>query len=124
MTNDPSNSPKSMMAFLKELAATVNTEVLEPKEQLQIEISEISEAGYCAGWTRDIEFYLWKIVLNGLETEFGIKTITEQEIANLRTLAEQSGGWWRWSDEENKEVFIGLDEWQTIYRQFLEKQSG
>ena len=92
MTNDPSNSPKSMMAFLKELAATVNTEVLEPKEQLQIEISEISEAGYCAGWTRDIEFYLWKIILDGSETEFGVKTISKQEIANLRTLAEQSGG--------------------------------
>lgn len=30
--NNQSNSPKSMMAFLKELAATVDTEVLESKE--------------------------------------------------------------------------------------------
>ena len=124
MTNDPSNSPKSIMASLKEIAATVNTEALEAKEQLQVEISEISEAGYCAGWTRDIEFYLWKIVLDGSETEFGIKTITTQEIANLRTLAEQSGGWWHWSDKENKSVFITLDEWQEIYQQFLERQSS
>ncbi|PSB26101.1 hypothetical protein [Chlorogloea sp. CCALA 695] len=116
--DDQGNSPKSIMASLKEIAATVNTEALEPKEQLQVEIGEISEAGYCAGWTRDIEFYLWKIVLDGSETEFGIKTITTQEIANLRTLAEQSGGWWHWSDKENKSVFITLDEWQEIYQQF------
>ncbi len=49
MTNELSNSPKSIMAFLKEIATTANTEVLEPEEQLQIEISEISEAGYYAG---------------------------------------------------------------------------
>ena len=123
MTNDPSNSPKSIMASLKEIAATVNTEALEAKEQLQVEISEISEAGYCAGWTRDIEFYLWKIVLDGSETEFGFKTISGEEIANLRTLAEQSGGWWHWSDKENNTAFITLDEWQEMYQQFLEKQS-
>ena len=93
MTNDPSNSPKSIMASLKEIAATVNTEALEAKEQLQVEISEISEAGYCAGWTRDIEFYLWKIVLDGSETEFGVKIISREEIANLRSLSEQSGSW-------------------------------
>ena len=122
MTNDPSNSPKSIMASLKEIAATVNTEALEAKEQLQVEIGEISESGYCAGWTRDIEFYLWKIVLDGSETEFGFKTISGEEIANLRTLAEQSGGWWHWSDKENKAVFITLDEWQEIYQKFLEKQ--
>ncbi len=106
------------MAFLKEIAATVNIDEKEPKEQLQIEISEISEAGYFAGWTRDIEFYLWKIILDGSETEFGVKTISKQEIANLRTLAEQSGGWWHWSSEENKAVFIPLDKWQEIYQAF------
>ena len=49
MVNDPSNSPKSMMASLKKIAATVKTGDLEPKEQLSSKIWEISEAGYCAG---------------------------------------------------------------------------
>ena len=49
MTNDPSNSPKSIMASLKEIAATVSIEEKEPKEQLYIEIGEISESGYYAG---------------------------------------------------------------------------
>ena len=123
MTNDPSNSPKSIMASLKEIAATVNTEALEPKEQLQVETSEISEAGYCAGWTRDIEFHLWKIVLDGSETEFGVKTITAQEITHLRSLSDLSGGWWHWSDKEKKAVFVTLDKWQEVYQQFLKKQS-
>ncbi len=113
-----------MMAFLKEIAATVSSEEKEPKERLYLEICEISETGYCAGWTMDIEFYLWKIIVNGSETEFGVKIISEQEIVNLRILAEQSGGWWHWSDEENKAVFITLDKWQEIYQQFLERQSS
>jgi hypothetical protein len=118
MTNDSSNNLKSIMASLKEIAATVNTEVLDPKEQLYLEIGDISEAGYFAGWMRDIEFYLWKIILDGSETEFGFKTISEQEIANLKILSEQSCGWWYWSDEENRAVFIPLDEWQRIYQAF------
>ncbi|PSB30116.1 hypothetical protein C7B70_17115 [Chlorogloea sp. CCALA 695] len=112
------------MSFLKEIAATAKTEDLDPKEQLQVEISEISEAGYCAGWTRDVEFYLWKIVIDGSETEFGVKTISEQDIANLRTLAKQSGGWWHWFKKENNAVFVTLDEWQEIYQQFSEKESN
>ena len=121
--DDQGNSPKNMMAFLKNIAATVSTEEKQPKEQLQVAIGEISESGYYAGWARDIEFFLWQVVLQGLETEFGVKTITTQEIAHLRSLSEQSGGWWHWSDEENNAVFIALDKWQEMYQQFLEKQS-
>ena len=119
--DDQSNSPKSMMAFLKEIAATVSTEEKEPKEQLYLEICEISESGYCAGWARDVEFFLWQVVLIGSETEFGVKTITAQEITRLRSLSGQSGGWWHWSKEKNNAVFVTLDEWQEIYKQFLEK---
>ena len=118
MASDLGSNPKSIMAFLKDIADTVSTEEKELKEQLSSKIWEISEAGYCAGWTRDIEFYIWKIVLDGSETDFGVKTISKQEIANLRTLAEQSGGWWHWSSEENKAVFIPLDKWQEIYQAF------
>ena len=123
-TDDQSNNPNSPMRFLKKIAATVKTGDLEPKEQLSSKIWEISEAGYCAGWTDNIEFFLWQAVLNSSETEFGVKTITEQEIANLRSLSEQSGGWWHWSDEENEAVFVSLDEWQVIYQQFLDKKSS
>ena len=120
--DNQSNSPNNPMRFLKKIAATVKTGDLEPKEQLSSKIWEISEAGYCAGWTDNIEFFLWQAVLNGSETDFGVKTISEQEIAHLRTLAEQSGGWWYWSDAENKAVFTTLDKWQEIYQQFLAKQ--
>lgn len=121
--DDQSNSPKSIMAFLKEIAATVSTAEKEPKEQLYLEIAEISQAGYCAGWAMDIEFFLWQLVLNGSETEFGVKTITAQEIARLKLLSEQSDGWWYWSNKENDALFITLDKWQEIYQRFLEKQS-
>lgn len=124
MTMDnQSNKPDSPMNFLRKIANTVSNEDLDPKKQLSTKIWEISEAGYCAGWADNIEFFLWQAVLNGTETEFGVKTITVQELTHLRSLSEQSSGWWHWSDEENKAVFIPLGKWQEIYQQFLERQS-
>ena len=121
--NDPINNPNSPMRFLKKITTTVKTEDLDPKKQLSTKIWEISEAAYCAGWARDIEFFLWQAILNGAETEFGMKTITVQELDHLRSLAEQSGVWRHWSDEENKAVFITLDEWQEVYQKFIERQA-
>lgn len=88
---------------------------LEPKKELYLAMSRISEAGYCAGWTVDLEFFLWQAFLGG-SREFGAKTVTEAEIAHLRTLSEQSGGWWYWNDESAKTQFIPMDEWQEIYK--------
>jgi hypothetical protein len=120
--DNQNNSPDSPMNFLRRIADTVSTEDLDPKKQLSTKIWEISEAGYCAGWTNNIEFFLWQAVLNGSEVEFGVATITIQELTHLRSLSEQSGGWWHWSDEVNGSVFVTLDKWQEIYQQFLEKQ--
>lgn len=120
-TNDHTKN-QNFITSLKEVATTGYVENLEPKEELRQEISRISEAGYYAGWNVDLEFFLWQ-VFNGGSREFGVKTITDAEIAHLKTLSEQSGGWWYWSDESKKVVFISMGEWQEIYQRFSERQA-
>lgn len=113
---------QSYMASLKKIATTAKTKDLEPKAELYLEMVRISESGYCAGWAIDIEFFLWQAVLDSSKVkEFGARTITEQEIAHLKTLALAGGGWWYWSEESKKVTFIPLDAWQKIYQRFCER---
>lgn len=137
--NNQTKNQKNFLTSLKELATTsygqepppasedggiprVFVENLEPKEELRLEMSRISEAGYCTGWNVDLEFFLWQAV-NGGSREFGVKTITDAEIAHLKTLSEQSGGWWHWSEERTKTLFIPMEQWQEIYRDYLKDNS-
>lgn len=118
--NDQTKNQKNFLVSLKEMASISFTEELEPKEELRQEISRISEAGYYAGWNVDIEFFLWQAVLGG-SREFGATTITQEEIVHLKTLSEQSGGWWHWRDESAEALFVTLDEWQKVYQSFGER---
>lgn len=86
------------------------------------QIHRISEQSYYAGWMRNIEFFLWKAVLEGAR-EFGVREITSAEIDHLKSLAEASGGWWHWSNEIEKPVFVPMSEWLTIYSNFSFKSS-
>lgn len=120
---DETKNRKNFLTSLKELGTTANyVEDLEPKEELRQEMCRFSESGHYAGWNVDIEFYLWQAV-NGGSKEFGARTITEAEIAHLKTLSQQSGGWWCWSNSSAKAVFLPIDEWQEIYQRFSERQA-
>lgn len=118
--NNERKTQKSFLASLKEMSITADTKDLEAKEELYFEITRISEAGCYAGWNIDVEFFLWQAISGG-SREFGALAITEQEIAYVKTLSEQSGGWWHWNDESEKTVFIPMNEWQEIYQNFSEK---
>ena len=61
----------------------------------------ISEDCYCAGWMMGLEDALWNVQPG---TRYGQGTITERQTTLLRLLAEEAGGWWRWSD--NGPVFV------------------
>lgn len=55
--NNETKNQTSFLASLKEMSTTADIKDLEPKEELYFEMSRISEAGYCAGWAIDIEFF-------------------------------------------------------------------
>lgn len=79
---------------------------------LRMQMSEISEEYYCAGWLHDLESTLWPM-LSGGDRSFGLAEVSESEVAELRRLSEKAGGWWRW-DEEDGETFVTLKEWLEI----------
>lgn len=69
-------------------------------------IEVISEAEWCAGWMRDIEFMLWRDIEQGINDR-----------QQLKALALACGGWWAWQDrgKDSKEIFVSLEEWVEKY---------
>jgi hypothetical protein len=79
-------------------------------------MSAISERYWCAAWLRDLEFSLWAM-LGGGPREYGLGEVSAEELDGLRRLAERAGGWWRWSDMDEDEVFVPFREWNTLMRE-------
>lgn len=77
---------------------------------------EISEEHYCAGWLDGLEYRLWQAVLQYPEPyEFGFGPIANEQVEELRDLAEELQEWGFWADEEMREQLIPLAEWQQIF---------
>ena len=55
-------------------------------------MSEISEDAYCAGWLVDLEYELWRILIDG-HGRFGFAALSEDDIEALRKLSDACGGW-------------------------------
>ena len=70
------------------------------------EMSELSEHHWCAGWLIGLEFDLWMRLQSGKLGEYGMFELEEQDIARLRALSEQSGGWCEY------ERWMPMDEWE------------
>ncbi len=72
-------------------------------------MEDISEEYYCAGWMGGLEYDLWAMVNGGLR-EYGMGTVSETEVGELKRLSEAAGGWWKWHDQFEA-LFTPLNEW-------------
>jgi hypothetical protein len=88
------------------LAKDTNAAVL-----LRTLMSDISEEYWCAGWLSGLEFTLWQL-LNGGQREIGMfgRDVSEDQVADLKRLSEQAGGWWYYNDKDG-ETFIPIKDW-------------
>lgn len=97
---------------------------------LRLNMRELSESLWCAGWEADLEFTLWKDLdfWNGNHGGDGIHShslLYRPEAIKLRTLSRKAGGWWMWWKEpkgckgvhSSGEVFVPMSEWKKIYAQ-------
>jgi len=76
---------------------------------------EISEDHYCAGWMGGLEYSLWQAVLQHPQPyEFGFGPIAEENVAELKDLAEELQEWAVW-DDETREKLIPLEDWRQIF---------
>jgi hypothetical protein len=87
---------------------------LDPDQLALAELmSNISEAGYSAGWMEGLEVDLWGILL-GSKEEYGQYLIPKQELDQLLFLANKCGCWIIF-DEVNEETAIELEMWKKMY---------
>jgi hypothetical protein len=86
------------------------------RKRLLALMSEISEEHYCAGWLDGLEHRLWQAVLQYPEPyEFGFGPVANEQVEELRALAEELQEWGIWADEAKQEKLISLAEWQQIF---------
>jgi hypothetical protein len=68
----------------------------------------LSEEYFCAGWIKDLEYWLWRAVSN---QSFGMGKISERQAELLRLLSEECDGWWIWEADNPK--FVSLEWWRA-----------
>lgn len=66
------------------------------RSPLEQRLSNISEDGYCAGWMHGLEFSMWDIIFKGAERRYGGRRIYQEDIDEIKELAEQEGIWPWW----------------------------
>ncbi len=71
-------------------------------------MEQISENLYCAGWFTGLEYMLWDWVLDTSKKDDEMASV-------LSWLANQAGGWWRWSKETGEPCFVTMSEWKKLY---------
>jgi len=98
------------------LALIMRQDMTPSAQALTDYMSELSEAGYAAGWMMGLEFELWRAVTEG-PRRYGYLDITQEHIGKLRALSDACGGWIVF-DDQTEETFIGLDAWQSLYQSY------
>jgi hypothetical protein len=92
-------------------------------------MSEISEDCYCAGWVHGNEYTLWKMVADPAASRmYGQDSVTDEQLADLRAIAAETGGWIRWCNDsedlslpvdEQGLVFTSMVEWLAMYENHI-----
>jgi hypothetical protein len=92
-------------------------------------MSEISEDCYCAGWMHGNEYTLWKMVADpAANRKYGQSGLSDEQLADLRAIAAETGGWIRWRDDREESnlpvdqrgpVFTPMVEWLAMYENHI-----
>lgn len=86
------------------------------KESLGSFMEDISEDVFAAGWMQGLEYDLWGMVRGYRNRHYGMSSITDEQVAKLALLAQQSGGWWQCGE------FVPLNAWRKEYARWFEQE--
>ena len=85
------------------------------RELLRRTMRALSERFYGASWHPELEQALWRAIHSlpgAVDDPFA--SLTTQERAELRALAEDVDGWWHRDPHTGREAFLGLREWRAL----------
>ncbi|MBI3653707.1 MAG: hypothetical protein HY231_21965 [Acidobacteria bacterium] len=95
---------------------------------LAAQISRISERVFHQPWMNDIEFNLWTVLkdmhpvkLPGIKRYFGFENISDEELVELRKLAEQADGWVYWDIYDRAFKFVSFSDWENVFATQLDR---
>ena len=77
-------------------------------------MSEVSETAYCAGWMRDTEYDVWRLLHEGGTWGQANADSLAMELSVVRAALEWAGCWIVW-DDEHEEQPVSLDQWRPMY---------
>lgn len=105
--------------------ATVNNEDFQKiaKEKLLLDMSNLSEDMYCAGWLIGLEYYLWQKweeikdlpIDDTREKTNYLSDWPNNRVREIVKLAQICNGWWVWNDEDEHKKFVPMEEWLKQY---------
>jgi hypothetical protein len=99
---------RALVALFREFTPQLVTRVRElSRAALRAKMRELSRQHLGEVWAQELEFALWRAVLEGPEL------VPSEDIADLRELAEECQSWFVSDDPE---AFVSLDEWREIYQ--------
>lgn len=90
----------------------------DPKQNLLDLMKHLSQAGMCAQWDYNCEFWLWKMAQEGKPVSYGLIDISKQQLLSLKEYAKRADGWWIWDKKTNDITFIKFANWIQIYEEW------
>jgi hypothetical protein len=79
-------------------------------------MSDLSEDASCAGWLVGLEYVLWETVLDR-RTASRWLAFAPSEVARLRDLAQDCGGWIVF-DDTTQETWLPMAEWERRFAEW------
>lgn len=78
-------------------------------------MSELSEDAYCEGWTQDLEYILWSLIVgDGMYLHGRWAEISAQDLKFLWQCAQQARGWFIYEFPMGP-TFLPRDQWMQRY---------
>lgn len=95
------------------------------RDLLRTCMRDLSEELLCAGWTTDMEHYVWReaVVRQQPICLAGPNRATAQETTLVALLIDLAGGIWCWDDAQGREVFVELAAFLERHEEWV-KRSG
>jgi hypothetical protein len=85
-----------------------------PEQRKLMEILwRISEEAWSAGWKRDLDFEVWRIVQTG-PAQYGGMRVGADLIGELSALSESAGGWIHY-DPVEQETWVDANAWAGLF---------
>jgi hypothetical protein len=73
-------------------------------------MKELSEDFFCSGWEGNLEYRLWRTVVEETPVDEESEEKTKAIQLTLKYLAQDAGGWWVKGNE-----FVPMNEWLEMY---------